>query len=1030
MVPSISYSLICTEARDLISSILVYEPKERPSVKQILSHPWFSKVVLPTSFSDQAISVEPLPASIPEEHDQLYSPETYEPQTPLPYHSLSSSAIDSEPSYFSNTAPGSLALTNESVTPLTSEAGTSNTTTSQSTARQVSQHRPTASTSSLYTKPRIPVASTSGTTSPRASIDDEIGTPFRFPRAPPVATPISRSSSSGLGSPAIPMTIHSRTPSRTKRRSVGSNFSERLLLPLHLQSTINYLALLDRTETAPLTQPLDSRLLDNLSAVGFDTAQITHSVKTDACDCSSAMWWQLRKKTEEKEEAEREAGLRSPVSPADSLRTRRAKQSSESGVSMTPSRPTISQYTYEPPTPEARARANSSPEPSPRRRESERRSSKDIASSPFSSSATPFVSAPSLSYPLHSRSSEDLIDRDAIQTTPRKRDEPATPPTTYGLAASTPPSSHTINASTPSPSRSLEPDAKGKGKPRSASVSMLQRATSAFSKSDKLPTPESTDSGRSTPLAGFFRKSTNASESRPSLIEKLSKDRLRDHWSPPPASISKPLPSDDSHEYNQSPSSPPVESADESLLMSSTTSHDTHNSASTAASTTEDLSSPKLGENKPRNRGSLFSNFKLWFNEDRRKRKRQTTLAGFEGSSVAKLRVASPTTPAHRRQMSAFTESPLRGPSSRRSSTGAPTLPTSRRSSIKSPRHLSSAERLTQAHGQGRRRSVSSRTSFDRPNPGDMTPSSDRGHHSRPVSMISADLSDHLASSDIQLVRSSSSGGQQRQSRHKKASSFGSAASHRSNRDSSSPAPPFRRPPTSTTQVRRVTKGHARPPPHRRNSNASHQSASSRRSSLSDLDSNASPMIGIDHEVILEDEETENADIERAKALRKLSGDAGSIQPDKQHSRHSTDGSQGSIGRTVFTAHKSSSAFSSPAVTGATHHSRASSSTIRPKFRDVFANKTSQEDSEWVDEDDPLDGLGCGFGQNTLFTAGASPTDGDMFPGGSILGSGRYAGVNEAFFGGRSESKQGGQPRPVGLGLRSGTVIEEEEEEE
>ena len=277
--------------------------------------------------------------------------------------------------------------------------------------------------------------------------------------------------------------------------------------------------------------------------------------------------------------------------------------------------------------------------------------------------------------------------------------------------------------------------------------------------------------------------------------------------------------------------------------------------------------------------------------------------------------------------------------------------------------------------------------------------------------MISADLSDHLALSDIQLVRSSSSGGQQRQSRHKKASSFGSAASHRSNRDSSSPAPPFRRPPTSTTQVRRVTKGHARPPPHRRNSNAS-------------------PMIGIDHEVILEDEETENADIERAKALRKLSGDAGSIQADKQHTRHSTDGSQGSIGRTVFTAHKSSSAFSSPAVTGSTHHSRASSSTIRPKFRDVFANKSSQEDSEWVDEDDPLDGLGCGFGQNTLFTAGVSPTDGDMFPAGSILGSGRYAGVNEAFFGGRSESKQGGQPRPVGLGLRSGTVIEEEEEEE
>jgi hypothetical protein len=44
--------------------------------------------------------------------------------------------------------------------------------------------------------------------------------------------------------------------------------------------------------------PAERRLLNALASLGFDTAQIVHSVLSYACDSAGAIWWMLRKKEE------------------------------------------------------------------------------------------------------------------------------------------------------------------------------------------------------------------------------------------------------------------------------------------------------------------------------------------------------------------------------------------------------------------------------------------------------------------------------------------------------------------------------------------------------------------------------------------------------------------------------------------------------------------------------------------------------------------------------------------------------------
>ena len=121
--------------------------------------------------------------------------------------------------------------------------------------------------------------------------------------------------------PAPPSSFPTRTPARTKRRSVSSNLSQpsspvsdahlTLLPPQDFSQLLN--------SPAPLlfSTPLERSLLNNLSALGFDIGQMVHSVLSDACDASGALWWMLKRKAEKKAletayKTAKEAALREP----------------------------------------------------------------------------------------------------------------------------------------------------------------------------------------------------------------------------------------------------------------------------------------------------------------------------------------------------------------------------------------------------------------------------------------------------------------------------------------------------------------------------------------------------------------------------------------------------------------------------------------------------------------------------------------------------------------------------------------------
>ncbi|KAE8220357.1 hypothetical protein CF319_g6103 [Tilletia indica] len=127
----------------------------------------------------------------------------------------------------------------------------------------------------------------------------------------------SRSLAAGPGAAG-----HFRTPSRTKRRSASSIALsvEGILPPQSASSTryVDYVSLLTQLHPVLFSTLVEQRLLFALSMVGVEVGQIVHSVTTDACDASGALWWLLKKKAEEKErEKESEAiaaGLSSPLS--------------------------------------------------------------------------------------------------------------------------------------------------------------------------------------------------------------------------------------------------------------------------------------------------------------------------------------------------------------------------------------------------------------------------------------------------------------------------------------------------------------------------------------------------------------------------------------------------------------------------------------------------------------------------------------------------------------------------------------------
>ncbi|KAK7050488.1 Serine/threonine-protein kinase MARK2 [Favolaschia claudopus] len=274
---------LSNESRDLIKNVLQQDPTKRLTISQILTHPWFTT---------------PTPSVNPEASDNAESSHVSS-ITDTSDTTSESNRIFTEPEVNSSTPttpdePSELKL---------DESPAIHRTASELTIRKTDLE-------TLHNKLSAP-ATHPGTVPEEDDADLSLS-----PSAPPRML-----SSLSLTSKAPPPPV-TRTPARTKRRSVSSiptpdaeagDETVEILTPdvpagasdaLGLQTggtqATNFASLLSAPAPVIFSTPLERELLNSLSGLGFDIAQIVHSVLSDACDAAGAVWWMLKRKAEKR----------------------------------------------------------------------------------------------------------------------------------------------------------------------------------------------------------------------------------------------------------------------------------------------------------------------------------------------------------------------------------------------------------------------------------------------------------------------------------------------------------------------------------------------------------------------------------------------------------------------------------------------------------------------------------------------------------------------------------------------------------
>jgi hypothetical protein len=370
--------MITADAADLISKILQHEPGKRYTISQILAHPWFTSpesedltITLPV-LDEIPIPSEPQTPSRPSPHPSPSTETVLVPRpAPVPsrsstlgfspsksvsgsdttvYHSAASDlSVGSGASVSDDTRSDSRGLT----TPTTSDGGPlgvaheddypmstgqkallgeevdpDNTITgplrrneSETTLRKIDFPRDLLATPDQTSLPAFEAVPETE----EDSQNEEILVPRRpapNPRAGS-STLVMKRTTSGEGSvPGTgdesqlrsgprhpshpPASFLTRTPVRTKRRSISSTLSPPSSPTSPTDGSghdkrVDYLAELSTTVPVLFSTPLENELLENMSNLGLDTSQIVHSVLSDACDSTGALWWMLKRKTERRE---------------------------------------------------------------------------------------------------------------------------------------------------------------------------------------------------------------------------------------------------------------------------------------------------------------------------------------------------------------------------------------------------------------------------------------------------------------------------------------------------------------------------------------------------------------------------------------------------------------------------------------------------------------------------------------------------------------------------------------------------------
>ncbi|GAA99403.1 uncharacterized protein L969DRAFT_399840 [Mixia osmundae IAM 14324] len=995
------------DARGLIQGILKVEPRDRLTITQILSHPWFT-----SNYPDYPpISRSPSSPTTAKAEYPFPSPTmaSVHPVEPSPLsRELDRASTHSESN--SDSAGSDERLRQPSLdatTPSTSEDGGAD------------ELRPLTSIAEQDKIPQRPGPKSLQSAESQITLK-EAAMPFlETPDRPHWPSPLlGQSLDEGepaerlsfelppMNSPSLSIPNDRRTPSRTKRRSVGSIVSEhRVPLVLDPEPAVpDYLAMLSMPPPPLLSSASDRQLLDMLETLGLDSGQIVHSVTTFACDASGAVWWMLRKKADAREAmtAARRRQARKQLSAEATSRSpgSRAAPLHEDPIFSTPARQIWHSA-----------------------RDSDESSSRMSMPTLTLTSSPPVSGGPATT--LLATPGDSALSK------------------SVGSVSATHPSLVKSTAVRPSPSRSDTSEdrmaLRKAGKTRSTSISMLSRATSALGvkKADEV---KGDDSGElreaARPSSGmilanlFTRKISSSGEkalndSRETIelaknlessqgLSVAEPEQLRQVRSISPRSF----PAGESRSVSTSPTRHTVDQEpptnDARSLAESSKSMDAASQSFVTIATTSSRSgrSPKI-ESKSRQRTTaFFTNVRTWFQEDRRKRGRSSLLSNGP--------VVNSRGPGRRNSgSSSYAGTPARRPSIGSRTASQTTVLRSRRGSNASMRQGYGGAGLTPL--AARRRSEDSRASFDGRWEAYLTPTSEDPHG----------LGDRQRGSlaGYAMTRSTSQG----------------SASSRTGLYVSSPV--YRRPP-STTQVRRIHLSPTLADARLTSSASSARSSSSRRSSISgepDYDK-----AGHGSDTIYEEDNEPSLLIERQRsaALDKLSGQervgrSHSPRLDKNRPASAQSTRRRSSASTIFAAHKTHNVFGAPSTAYNHPPSRSSSSsTFRaPQAdRDVFARK---DDDEWVDEDD-LDRYGDGFGQcashssvgsssSSLVDEDGMPTSGDDRRGlgldaeihpqsGNILGRGRYAGI-----GIRAEDmtintrKTGGRSAPA-------AIVEEEEE--
>lgn len=573
------------DARDLIDNILQFDPSKRLTIPQILAHAWF-KNPPPTPC---VTSPTPLTPSTPDANAvQIPAPTISQAQS-LPSPSASEGSFQTASSELPKSA-----LSDE-------QKDDNERTVRGNPPMDDSLHGPSAWRRSPKRR----------ATAPPVLKDEE--------EDPPLLSRDPSPSAQRSTQPAPPTTFPTRTPARTKRRSVSSILSlpsGEGQLPKIFPSQ-DYVTLLSTPAPLLFSTPLERTLLNTLNNTGFDVGQMVHSVISDACDSAGALWWMLKRKAEKKA---LEAALNGGIVNV-SVGTE-AETEIETDLETILS-PTVL--------------------PLPAMQSTHKDTAKD------SDAFTQSISAPQLSFVPATPTAPDRSKGR------RSASPPATPPRSKSprsLLSPTPTSSDTqpqgLSKSTPStPSGSLRDkdrdststSSKGKGsKPRSGSVSIMQRVTTGLESAglmrkksaeavredkDKKDKEDKEDKGK---RASSSTDSKNGHH--PTGHARLTK-------SPPMRPVKDtPLPSTPEHQEVTTNSNLPSASPWVMPVARSST----FSVAPTPANSPGDASPISNGDashkmNGARNRTSILSTFRTWFIEDRKGKRKAVPSPPPQGNS-------------------------------------------------------------------------------------------------------------------------------------------------------------------------------------------------------------------------------------------------------------------------------------------------------------------------------------------------------------------------------------------------------------